>query len=60
MGKRGGLEARMKFLGDGTAADHFAAFEDEGLEATFGEIKSGDESVVTATDEDYALSERHN
>jgi len=27
----GGAEAGMKFLGDGATADHFAAFEDEGL-----------------------------
>jgi hypothetical protein len=49
----------MKFLGDGAAADHFAAFEDERLEAAFSEIKSGDESVVPAADENYALSEGH-
>jgi len=49
----------MKFLGDGATADHFAALEDEGLEAALGEIKSGDESVVAAADENYTLSERH-
>src|SRR5260370_123534 len=59
MGKRGGLEAGMKFLGDGAAADHFAAFEDEGLEAALGEIKSGDKGVVAAADESHALSKRH-
>src|SRR6267154_3880681 len=59
MGKRGGLEARMKFLGDGAAADHFPAFEDEGLEAALGEIKSSDKGVVTAADENHALSKRH-
>jgi len=46
----------MKFLGDGAAADHFAAFEDERFEAAFGEIKSGDESVVPTPDENNALS----
>src|SRR5260370_33634947 len=59
MGERGGLEAGMKFLGDGAAADHFAAFEDEGLEATFGEIESSDKGVVAATNENHALSKRH-
>src|SRR6266853_2014150 len=54
-----GAEAGMKFLGDGSAADHFAAFEDERLEATLGEIKSGDESVVTAADKNHALSDGH-
>jgi len=55
----GGAEAGMKFLGDGATADHFAAFEDEGLEATLGEIKSGDKSVVTAADKNHALSDGH-
>src|SRR5260370_25563468 len=59
MGKRGGLEAGMKFLGDGAAADHFAAFEDKGLEAALGEIRSSDRGVVTAADENHALSKRH-
>ncbi len=59
MGKRGGLEAGMKFLGDGAAADHFAAFEDKGLEAALGQIKSSDKGVVTAADENHALSKRH-
>ena len=49
----------MKFFGDGAAADHFAAFEDERFEAAFGEIKSGDQSIVTATFENYALSKWH-
>src|SRR2546422_541923 len=59
MGERGGLEAGMKFLGDGAAADHFATLEHEGLETALGEIESGDKSVVTAADENYALSEGH-
>src|SRR6266849_2931780 len=57
--QRGGVEAGIKFLGDGAAADHFPAFEDERLEAALGEIKSGDESVVSTSDENYALSEGH-
>jgi len=32
--ERGGPEAGIKFLGDGAAADHFSAFENERLEAT--------------------------
>jgi hypothetical protein len=59
MRKRGGFEAGMKFLGDGPAAYHFPAFEDERLKAALGEIKSGDESIVPAPDENNALSERH-
>src|SRR5690349_20195651 len=54
-----GFEAGIKFLGDSAAADHFAAFEDEGLEAALGKVKSGDESVVAAADKNYTLSEGH-
>src|SRR5713226_963839 len=54
-----GVEAGIKFLGDGAAADHFSPFENERLEAALGEIKSGDESVVSAADENNALSEGH-
>ena len=54
-----GFKAGIKFFGDSAAADHFAAFEDEGLEAALGKIKSSDESVVAAADEDYTLSEGH-
>jgi len=57
--KRGGPKAGMKFLGDGAAAEIFAAFEDGGLEAAFGKIESGDERVVTAADENNFLSEGH-
>src|ERR1700730_13884812 len=49
----------MKLLGDGPATDHFAAFEDQRLEATLGEIKGGDESVVPAANKNYALSDGH-
>ena len=55
----GGAKAGMKFLGDRAAADHFAAFENERLEAAFGEIKRGDECVVAAADDNYALSDGH-
>jgi hypothetical protein len=59
VGQGGGAEARIKFFGDGATADEFAALEDQRLEAAFGEIESGDQSVVTAADEDYALSQGH-
>jgi len=54
-----GFEAGIEFFRDSAAANHFAAFEDEGLEAALGKIKSGDESVVPAADENYTLSEGH-
>ncbi len=49
--KRRSVETGMKFLGDRAAADHFAAFENQRLEAALRQIKRGDESVVTAADE---------
>src|SRR5260370_6753975 len=57
--ERGGFEAGMKFLGNGAAANHFAPLEDERFEPSFGKIKSSDESVVPAADENYALAEGH-
>src|SRR5260370_22342635 len=59
VGESGGFEAGMKFLGDGAAADHFAALEDERFEAAPGKIKRGDESVVPPADKNYTLSEGH-
>jgi hypothetical protein len=49
----------MKFLGDGAAADHFTAFKNERFETAFCEIERGDEGIVAAADESYALSDGH-
>jgi hypothetical protein len=49
----------MKFLGDRAAANDFTALQNERLEATFRQVKPGDECVVTAANDDYALSDRH-
>jgi hypothetical protein len=57
--ERGGAIAGMKFFGDGAPADNFAAFENDGFESALSEIESGDECVVTAADDDYALSDGH-
>ncbi len=57
--ERRGAIARVKFFGDGAAADNFAAFENDGFESALGEIESGDECVVSAADDDYALSDGH-
>src|SRR5579859_2556331 len=57
--KRGRVETGMKFFGDGAAADHFAALQNDRLKAALGQIKRGDESVVAAADESYALSDGH-
>src|ERR1700689_69323 len=57
--ERRGAIARVKFFGDGTAADDFAAFKNDGFESALCEIESGDECVVTAADDDYALSDGH-
>jgi hypothetical protein len=56
----GGMEAGIEFLSDGATTNEFAAFENERLEAALGQIKCGDECVVPAADENYALSEGHN
>src|SRR5260370_562964 len=58
MGERGGFEAGIKFLGDGAATDHFAAFEDEWLENTLGAIEGGHKSILEAADENYTLAQR--
>jgi hypothetical protein len=52
-------KARMKFFGDGAAADHFAAFENQRFESALCEIERGDESVVAAADESYTLTDGH-
>src|SRR5580700_3666317 len=57
--KCGSVEAGMEFFRDGAAANHFAAFENKRLESALCEIKRGDESVVAAADESYALSDGH-
>ena len=57
--ERGGFEAGVELLGYGAAAEVFAAFEDGGLEAAFGQIKCGDQRVVTTTNEHDFLSDGH-
>src|SRR5437899_279591 len=57
--ERGSAKARMKFLGNGAAAEVFPAFENGGLEAALGKIESGNERIVTAADENNFLSEGH-
>ena len=59
VGERRTVKAGMKFFRDGPAANHFAALEHQRLEAAFGEIKSGDERVVPAANENHALSDGH-
>ena len=44
--------AGMKFVGDGTAANLRAAFEDEWLESCLREVERGNQAVVAATDDD--------
>ena len=47
--KHGRAESRMKFLGDGCAANLSTAFQDKRLESGTRQIKRSDQSVVTAT-----------
>ena len=42
----------MKFFSDRGAANLRAAFEHERLESRFGQVESGDQAVVPATDDD--------
>src|SRR5580658_227358 len=49
----------MKFLGDGAAADHFAALQNERPETALCEIKRSDQSGVATADESYALADGH-
>ena len=52
MRERGATEAGMKFFGDGRAAHLGAAFEHQRFQSGFGEIEGGDQTVVSATDDD--------
>src|SRR5579862_7501019 len=49
----------MKFLGDGCAAGLGPALKNKRLESSFREIERGDESVVTAADDDHIAGLRH-
>ena len=55
----GNVKAGMKFFGNGAAADHFAAFENDRFETALCEVERGDECVVAAADDSYALSDGH-
>ena len=50
--QRGAAEAGMKFFGDGRAARLSAALQHQRLVSGFGQIESGDQSVMAATDDD--------
>src|SRR5439155_2097490 len=52
VGERRGAEPGMDFLRDARAAHDGATFEDQDLEARLREVRGGDESVVTAPDDD--------
>jgi len=59
IGAFGEEEARDDFFGDGGTAENVAAFEDENLLASFGEIGSVDQAVVAAADDDCVVMLRH-
>src|SRR5215469_3778524 len=52
-------EAGIKLLGDRPTANQFTAFEHERLESALGQVKSGNQRVVTAANQNDALSQRH-
>ena len=49
----------MKFLCDRAATNHFPTLQHERLETALRQIKRGYECIMTAADENNALSERH-
>jgi hypothetical protein len=55
----GAAEARMKFFGDGAAADNGPSFEYQGLESGLGEIERGDQAVVSCAEDDDVVSLWH-
>ena len=59
MRERGSAETRMKFFRHRTAANHFAAFENNRFKAALRQIKRGNQRVVTTANEHYLLSDRH-
>jgi hypothetical protein len=52
MGEPGAAEARMKFFGDGAAADNWPSFQHQGLESGFREVEGGDQPVVPCSEDD--------
>src|SRR6266403_4458432 len=59
MRERGAAEAWVKFFGNGRAAHLGAAFENQRFESGFGEIEGGDQTVVSATDDDHVARFGH-
>src|SRR5437764_92588 len=57
--KHGRAESRMKFLGDGCAANLSTALQDKRLESGTRQIKRGDQSVVTTADDYDVARIRH-
>src|SRR5207248_6636098 len=55
MRQRGTLEAGMKFFGHGSAAYCLATLEYDGFVAGFGEIKRGDQAVVSGADDHHRV-----
>ncbi len=59
MGEAGATKSRMEFRSDGAPTDGGLTFHDQRLEAGFGEIKCGDQPVVSSTDDDDVASFGH-
>ena len=55
VGQRGAAEAGMKFFGDGSATRLSATFQHQRLVSRFGQVESGDQAVMAATD-DYDVA----
>jgi hypothetical protein len=59
VGAFGKKEAWDDFFGDGGAAEHAAAFEDDHFFAGFGQVGGVDEAIVTASDDNDIVELRH-
>src|SRR5580704_7480367 len=57
--ERRSVKSRMKFLGNRSAADDFAALQHQRLESAFRQVERADKRIMTAADNDHALSDRH-
>ncbi len=55
MSQPGAAKARMEFLGDRAATNTWSAFQYEGLKSRLGQIKCGDQAVVSSP-EDYDVA----
>jgi hypothetical protein len=59
MSQRGATKTGVKFIGNGRAANLFAAFQHQRFESSFGQIKSRYQPIVATSDDDDISFVRH-